>query len=86
MVDRTQEPLNDKLTKSCLPFEFNRKKDLFLQLTELKNFEDEEIKKLQKIILDKHNKGEKFDELYEKLQYHRQESDKFGQERIDLIE
>ena len=65
------EPLNEKLAKSLLPIEFNRKKDLFAQLSDLKSIQEEEIKKLKKVILDKYNKGENIDELYVKLQFHR---------------
>ena len=40
MVDK--DMLNDKLTRSLLPIEFNRKKELFKQLVDQKS-EQEEI-------------------------------------------
>ena len=36
MVDKAQDILADKLTRSLLPIEFNRKKELFKQLVEKK--------------------------------------------------
>ena len=47
-MDRTntQEPLHDKLTKSGLPIEFLRKKELFKSLSDKKVHEQLEIKKL----------------------------------------
>lgn len=63
-MDNTTEPFLDKIHKSRLPLEFNRKKELYQQLNNEKLKHEEEIKQLQKKILDKHNKGENFDELY----------------------
>ena len=62
-----QEPLADKLQKSCLPIEFNRKKDLYKLLMDKKTYHEEQIKKLMKIILDKYNKGEDIESLYKEL-------------------
>ena len=59
------EPFQDKMTKSVLPLEDNRKKDLFQDLKQQKLEQEEKIKILMKKILEKNNKGENFDDLYE---------------------
>lgn len=73
----TQEPLHDKLTKSGLPIEFLRKKELFKSLSDKKMEEQKEIKRLQMKILEKNQNGENFDELYENLKFHEAEYQKF---------
>ena len=59
------EPFQDKMTKSVLPLEYNRKKDLFQDLKMKKLDQEEKMKILMKKILEKNNKGENFDDLYE---------------------
>lgn len=63
-MDNRSEPFLDKIPKSSLPLEFNRKRELYQQLNFQKLKQEEDMKILMKKILDKHNKGENFDDLY----------------------
>ena len=45
---------------------------------DLKSDQEEEMKKLQKQILDKYSKGENIDELYQRLQFLRSEQEKYA--------
>ena len=64
MVDKAQDQLADKLGKSPLPIEFNRKKQLLKFLVEKKQEETEKCLKLMKEIIEKKNRGESIEELY----------------------
>jgi hypothetical protein len=41
MVDKTQDQLADKLKKSLLPIEFNRQKEMYKMLEDLRGKEDQ---------------------------------------------
>ena len=58
MKDNTQENLEEKLKRSLLPIEFNRKKELFKMLTERKMNAHEQCQKIMKEIIEKKNRGE----------------------------